>query len=221
MSTLEEALEYKNPDIIQKFLDRYSVSREEALDIFEEMKKWLWFGANTDDCDLFINDSMYMIDEMWHVFITFTKDYFDYCDAHFGRYIHHYPITQIEREKAAARYKADQEAYRDERTEKLRKLFKKICNKLGKRTLYKWQMMYREQYTPEIREKLAAAPFGDKTVTPMFPLSERHKNKMYEMLYVNELEEDDLIEELIKIELASTSMWPNHGCGMYCTCRRM
>ena len=80
--------------------------------------------------------------------------------------------------------------------------------------------MYREQYTPEIRKDLAVAAFGDKSITPMFPLSERHKNKMYEMLYVQELDEEPLIDEILKIELASTSMWPNHGCGAYCSCRR-
>lgn len=220
MTTIEAALEYDNPELIQKFLDRYSVTREEALDIFDETKKWLWFAANAKDCDLSINDSMYMIDEMWHLFITFTKDYADYCDKNFGKFIHHFPVTQQERDAAAKKFRKDPDAYKKERIEKFRAQFKEICKVLGKRTLYKWQMMYREQYTPEARQKLALAAFGDKSITPMTPLSERHKEKMFGMLYANELEEDDLIEELIKIELSCTSMWPNHGCGAYCSCRR-
>ena len=35
--------------------------------------------------------SMREIDEMWHEFILFTKDYSDFCAKYFGEYMHHLP----------------------------------------------------------------------------------------------------------------------------------
>jgi hypothetical protein len=31
------------------------------------------------------------VDDAWHTFILFTRDYADYCDRRFGRFIHHEP----------------------------------------------------------------------------------------------------------------------------------
>lgn len=31
------------------------------------------------------------VDEVWHTFILFTRDYTDFCNEVFGRYIHHQP----------------------------------------------------------------------------------------------------------------------------------
>lgn len=31
------------------------------------------------------------VDEVWHIFILFTKDYADFCDRIFGKFLHHQP----------------------------------------------------------------------------------------------------------------------------------
>jgi len=36
------------------------------------------------------------IDDMWHTFIIFTKDYTDFCMQSFGCYMHHTPKTTEE-----------------------------------------------------------------------------------------------------------------------------
>lgn len=35
------------------------------------------------------------IDEAWHEFITYTRDYADFCDLAFGRFLHHVPETTM------------------------------------------------------------------------------------------------------------------------------
>src|SRR5579864_3397426 len=35
--------------------------------------------------------SMREIDDMWHEFILFTRDYTDFCQQYFGEYVHHLP----------------------------------------------------------------------------------------------------------------------------------
>ena len=34
-----------------------------------------------------------MIDETWHVFVLFTKEYTDFCNEYCGGYVHHAPHT--------------------------------------------------------------------------------------------------------------------------------
>lgn len=38
------------------------------------------------------------VDVFWHTHVLFTRDYFDFCDKVFGRYIHHTPIDRDDRE---------------------------------------------------------------------------------------------------------------------------
>ena len=35
------------------------------------------------------------LDEAWHEFILHTKDYINYCEARFGRLIHHVPTSPV------------------------------------------------------------------------------------------------------------------------------
>src|SRR5262245_40287193 len=42
---LAQALQYKNEAIVHKFLESYALSFEEASDLFEETKKWLWLST--------------------------------------------------------------------------------------------------------------------------------------------------------------------------------
>jgi hypothetical protein len=38
-----------------------------------------------------MDEEMKAIDQMWHVFLLYTKDYMDFCNEYFGEYIHHLP----------------------------------------------------------------------------------------------------------------------------------
>ncbi len=40
------------------------------------------------------------VDDVWHEFILFTKIYFDFCQHHFGRIIHHHPGGTKEKNKS-------------------------------------------------------------------------------------------------------------------------
>ena len=81
--TLEHALNYKNEDVIFRFIKIFDITEKESLLIFEETKKWLWLcykvAGQNSKTSVLIDDSMLIIDEMWHNFILFTKDYERYC----------------------------------------------------------------------------------------------------------------------------------------------
>ena len=36
------------------------------------------------------------IDDMWHTFLLFTKDYADFCEKYIGKYFHHSPNNNTE-----------------------------------------------------------------------------------------------------------------------------
>lgn len=73
--------------VLQKYADKYGVTIDEARELFEEMKKFLYICS--------INPKMSTpsipVDNMWHQFILWTKDYANYCQENFGKFIHHFP----------------------------------------------------------------------------------------------------------------------------------
>ncbi|MDJ0535879.1 MAG: hypothetical protein QNJ70_25890 [Xenococcaceae cyanobacterium MO_207.B15] len=98
-STLQEVILYQNNAVLNRFTEKWDLPFDEARDIFKETKKWLWLIAYNQEIKdsivtLFIIQSPLIIDEMWHTFILFTKDYHKFCDKYFGYYIHHYPRTK-------------------------------------------------------------------------------------------------------------------------------
>ena len=93
-ASLDEVLAYRNPRVVERFRKEYPVTKRAADEIWLETLRWLWLcGSTTRRRPLEMMPSMSVIDEMWHAFVLFTKDYTSFCKAHFGRYIHHLPTT--------------------------------------------------------------------------------------------------------------------------------
>ncbi len=75
---------------------------------------------------------------MWHHFLLFTQDYQDFCEEHFGFFIHHNPRPSKERAAwkkliATDRTKAEKERRRD-----LEKVYSYLYDELGEEILIKW-----------------------------------------------------------------------------------
>ena len=78
-ANLEEVLAYRNDEVILKFQQRHGFTQAECEEIFNEMKRWLWFAANADLPSVSMYRAIAIVDEMWHTFITFTQDYGEFC----------------------------------------------------------------------------------------------------------------------------------------------
>ncbi|HEU4791519.1 MAG TPA: hypothetical protein VFS71_17660 [Flavobacterium sp.] len=141
---LKSTLEYTNDDVIGRFLEIYGIEEFEAISIFEETKKWLWLCSNAK-FDLIIDDSLFIIDEMWHNFLVFTKDYNEFCQSNFGCYIHHQPTTKKEREN----WNKDSSKSLSDYKETLKKQYELIYDQLGEETLNKWYVEFSDKYTKE------------------------------------------------------------------------
>lgn len=149
---LMEALECDNETVIvEGFMERYSVSYEEALDIFIETKKWLWLAsqAQSEGAPLFIDKPLLIIDEMWHNFILHTRQYYKFCIKNFRRFIHHNPTPPQEKKKKQEEFLNNASQTIKEHEEKLTRQYSIIYDHLGPETLLKWYDSMAEKYTPE------------------------------------------------------------------------
>lgn len=147
--SLDKALEYQNDDVVYRFTTLWDVSFAEAQDLFLETKKWLWLCAQSEKQRLKITTPMLIIDEMWHNFVLFCREYMEYCQDRFGRYIYHAPTPHSEKEEHKKLYKADPISAAEKRMREQIKQLELIYQNLGVETLLKWYREYPERYNEE------------------------------------------------------------------------
>ena len=84
---LASLLRYRHEGIINRFARLHGVSRERAEVLFVETLKWHWLARWASEAPslglmLSIYPEIRGIDEMWHVFLLFTRDYEALCEEH-------------------------------------------------------------------------------------------------------------------------------------------
>ncbi len=147
-------LKYRNPDVVHAFRERFDVQPAEAEELFTETCRWLWLcarrraepGLTRAVAPLAIDAALRVLDEMWHTFLLFTRDYTRFCDAYLGGYLHHVPTPQAEKERL--RHRVAQDRAQVERAE-LRRLtlqYAYVHAHLGQATLSKWYEEFPRRY---------------------------------------------------------------------------
>lgn len=95
---IQKALDYPLPHVVARYKKDYKVSDEDAKIHETELKKFLILAAeNYPDK----KTEMYSkkVDDFWHTFLLFTKDYEKYCKEVLGQFVHHVPKTEEEKSK--------------------------------------------------------------------------------------------------------------------------
>ena len=146
-SSLETVLTYQNEDVVDRFVETYKVSPDEAEEIFIEMKRWLWLCAKrksevqTDNSGMLqvplFNEAL-AVDLMWHTFLLYTEEYAHFCDHYFGFFIHHKPRSVQDKRQWRERMKIDPVKAQQEKEENLRRAYNYIYDELGPEILTKW-----------------------------------------------------------------------------------
>jgi hypothetical protein len=153
---LKRALRYKNPELIWKFTYTYGVSRRAAEVLLEDLIRFLWLSrravhlrkmGHKNIPEIFIIEPTAMIDEMWHLFITYTKEYSRFCDKYFGHYLHHDPPP---RQVATAPYSKEKaKTFEQEVFEQV----SFVINELDEATAVRWFVSYGKKYSkPKINQ---------------------------------------------------------------------
>lgn len=143
MKSLNETLKYRNQKITNNLTKYYfRFSPDEAEEIFVETLKWLWLCATAYNDRraqvpnvprrMNIQSGMLVLDQFWHVFVIHTRDYAEFCQDHFGEFIHHSPANKD---------------YIPPTEEESRLQLSYIYDKLGQDTLLKWYEIYAEKYS--------------------------------------------------------------------------
>lgn len=94
--SLEAVMAYQHPWLVLRLQRKLGLTQEQATALFEDTKRFLYI------CGIVPGGAGYsptpIIDEGWHNFILFTKEYQEFCHQFFGRFIHHVPKNKAEGE---------------------------------------------------------------------------------------------------------------------------
>ncbi|APR82838.1 Hypothetical protein A7982_08187 [Minicystis rosea] len=158
--SLAEALAYRNRDVVQRFLEAYPIDPADAEIIFTETKRWLWLagrlGQRGGKGQLTVTQPMFALDEMWHCFIVFTRDYAEFCARFVGHYIHHQPVTLAEKARARRHRERDPEGFARAFARKMERQYTWIAEQLGEDTLRAWHVEIPAKYPMSTLQRLNA-----------------------------------------------------------------
>jgi hypothetical protein len=94
LSQLSDVISYVNPASIKQFcIENPEKTAEEAKQIFQDLLSWLWLAENRLKRQLATHmiAPLVKLDAMWHIFISHTQDYTEFCQTYFDRYLEHLP----------------------------------------------------------------------------------------------------------------------------------
>lgn len=87
------AMAWPMDHIIKRYMSDYNLTQDVAKDHEREIKRFLLICALKPRAKLGFFGP---VDELWHCFMLFSEDYFQFCEAVAGKYIHHRPETASE-----------------------------------------------------------------------------------------------------------------------------
>ncbi len=137
--SLTTLLSYQNENVISRYERDYPDSRMKGEEAFRELMKYIWLSCkhhadiqhSQDDHTLqfscSVHSEMVDVDNMWHTFLLFTRDYQAFCREYLGNmFFHHEPATSKD-ESSKEQYKLELSRY-----------LSYIYDHLGEETLLKW-----------------------------------------------------------------------------------
>jgi hypothetical protein len=108
--TIARAMAFPMDAIVARYMDEEGLPSGVAREHERELKRYLVLCALDPAGAYGMNGP---VDELWHTFITFTRDYARFCDEVGGRFIHHVPTAPDAKAEpaSAASYRRTLDAY--------------------------------------------------------------------------------------------------------------
>lgn len=104
---LDYLLTYSNERVLKRYAKDYPFSRLASDVAMKEFIKYVWLVLkHQSDCQEHLDDTQYKfdcmiyeemkaIDDLWHTFLLFTKDYQVFCNEYLnGYFFHHQPSEE-------------------------------------------------------------------------------------------------------------------------------
>lgn len=202
--------EYQHDGVIRKFRDEWNVDENQALDIFSEMKKFLYISEIGQQKNILIeiDEPTQVIDRMWHHFILFTKDYEIFCNCFFGKMVHHAPFSPEQLAQAISDSARNGMTLDEYKQMCLAQQLNLIQSLMGIQTVKKWYVDYANTYSPSRMNSLQRAFFHedmDELAPPLDPAA------------AAEMSPSELIQSIVQ---QTSPTMACRGCRRTCrTCR--
>lgn len=86
-----QVVNYENEELVERFKDKLGLDDERARILFKDIMLFLYLcSTRPGSCS-----PTAPIDAAWHEFILYTKEYEEFCQVMFGRFIHHVPRSYL------------------------------------------------------------------------------------------------------------------------------
>lgn len=140
LADLPTLLSYQNLDVFERYAMDYPNNQLDPSEAFQELMRFFWLSMkhenekkhfpNDDNLSFIcgIHSEMKEIDDMWHTFLLFTKEYASFCKNYLGRYFHHAPTTNAQK-SALTENDFEVDFYR---------FLSFVFDHLGEKTVRKW-----------------------------------------------------------------------------------
>ncbi len=90
---ISKVMDYPMPHVIARYCKDCNISLEDAKIYEIELKRFLILAGDSDEgIDMLSSE----VDNLWHTFLLFTREYQKFCNEMFGKFIHHDPVTDVE-----------------------------------------------------------------------------------------------------------------------------
>ena len=89
----EDVLTYEHEGMIARLQEKEKLTEEKARVLFLDMLRFLLLCGTQEQ----ILSPSEAIDQAWHHFILFTRDYREFCQRFFGKFVDHQPFSRSER----------------------------------------------------------------------------------------------------------------------------
>lgn len=94
---IQKVMDYPIDEIIKRYRKDYRVSKKKAALHEQELKRYFILSAEYDDEPMEMLS--HEVDNLWHTFLLFTKEYQAFCHDMFGHFIHHVPKIESDIKK--------------------------------------------------------------------------------------------------------------------------
>jgi hypothetical protein len=94
VTPINKVMGYRNEAVTQRIAKDLGLDAKSSEVLFKDMLRFLYISQATNIRPI---SPPKMIDEAWHTFIIYTKDYAEFCEHYFGRFIHHRPYRPGEK----------------------------------------------------------------------------------------------------------------------------
>ena len=94
---IEKVMAYQMPDIIERCKKDFDYTDEDMQILEKEFKRFLILCILRPDSDPGVGMYSKDVDNLWHTFILFTKEYAAFCMRYNNSFIHHVPTLDKDR----------------------------------------------------------------------------------------------------------------------------